>query len=100
MGLGGYLRSPAGVERRHPTYFQMLVRYRAVGSGRSGLHVGFGGGLMGYSERDRFDCCGFHLLGLEALGSRALTDRLSIRFGASLVVPLHVHPLVLLAWRL
>ena len=55
---------------------------------------------MGYSERDRFDCCGFHLLGLEALGSRALTDRLSIRFGASLVVPLHVHPLVLLAWRL
>ena len=78
----------------------MLVRYRAVGSGRSGLHVGFGGGLMGYSERDRFDCCGFHLLGLEALGSRALTDRLSIRFGASLVVPLHVHPLVLLAWRL
>ena len=59
VGLGGYLRSPAGVERRHPTYFQMLVRYRAVGSGRSGLHVGFGGGLMGYSERDRFDCCGF-----------------------------------------
>ena len=100
VGLGGHLRSPAGVERRHPTYFQMLVRYRAVGSGRSGVHVGFGGGLMGYSERDRFDCCGFHLLGLEALGSRALTDRLSIRFGASLVVPLHVHPLVLLAWRL
>ena len=37
---------------------------------------------------------------LEALASKSLTERLSIRFGASLVVPLHVHPTVLLAWGL
>ena len=33
VGLGGVLRSPAGKEHRRATYFQMLVRYRAVGSG-------------------------------------------------------------------
>ena len=51
-----------------------------------------------YNEDGRFDY-GFHLLGLEALGSRALTERLSIRFGASAVIPLHIHPTVLLAWE-
>ena len=41
VGLGGYLRSPAGVERRHPTYFQMLVRYRGrrLGAERSARRV-------------------------------------------------------------
>lgn len=39
-----------------------------------------------------------HLIGAEALVSRRLTDRLSIRFGASAVVPISVNPIVLLAW--
>ena len=98
IGLGGVLRGTTwDIERRRPTYFQILVRYRAVGSGRSGLHVGIGGGLWGYIQNDDFDF-GPHLLGLEALGSRALTKRLSVRFGASVVIPLHIHPTVLLAW--
>ena len=73
------------------------MRYRAVGSERNGLHVGIGGGLWGYIQDDHFEF-GPHFLGLEALGSRALTERLSIRFGASVVIPLHIHPTVLLAW--
>ena len=72
IGLGGVLRgTTTDIERRHPSYFQMLVRYRAVDSGRSGLHVGIGGGLWGYIQDSRFDF-GPHFLGLEALGSRAL----------------------------
>ena len=98
IGLGGVLRGTTwDVERRRPTYFQILVRYRAVGSERNGLHVGIGGGLWGYIQDDHFEF-GPHFLGLEALGSRALTERLSIRFGASVVIPLHIHPTVLLAW--
>ena len=98
IGLGGVLRGTTwDIERRRPTYFQVLVRYRAVGSGRSGLHVGIGGGLWGDIQDDHFDF-GPHFLGLEALRSRALTERLSIRFGASVVIPLHIHPTVLLAW--
>ena len=77
----------------------MLVRYRSVGPGGTGLHVGIGGGLVGWTE-DGFHGYGLHLLGLEALASKSLTERLSIRFGASLVEPLHVHPTVLLAWGL
>ncbi len=30
---------------RRSTYFQVLVRYRSVGLGETGLHVGLGGGL-------------------------------------------------------
>ena len=98
LGLGGVLRGTTwDIERRRPSYFQILVRYRAFGSGRSGLHVGIGGGLWGYIQDDHFDF-GPHFLGLEALASRALTERLSIRFGASAVVPLSVNPVVLLAW--
>ena len=45
-------------------------------------------------------CAG--LLGCMAGGSRdgpALTDRLGIRYGATVVAPLHAHPVVLAAWR-
>ena len=100
LGLGGVLRGHAGVERRRPTYFQVLVRYRSVGPGGSGLHVGLGGGLWGWTTEDGSHEYVLHLLGLEALASKSLTERLSIRFGASLVLPLHVHPTVLLAWGL
>ena len=74
LGLGGVLRGHAGVERRRPTYFQVLED-----------------GFFDYS---------YHLLGVEALASKTLTDRLSIRGGVSLVVPIHVNPTVLLAWQL
>ena len=100
LGLGGVLRGHAGVERRRPTYLQVLVRYRSVGPGGTGLHVGLGGGLWGWTTEDGSHDYGLHLLGLEALASKTLTDRLSIRGGVSLVVPLHVNPTVLLAWRL
>lgn len=100
LGLGGVLRGHAGIERRRPTYFQVLVRYRSVGPGGSGLHVGLGGGLWGWTTEDGSHEYVLHLLGLEALASKSLTERLSIRFGASLVLPLHVHPTVLLAWGL
>ena len=69
-------------------------------SERSGLHVGLGGGLWGWTTEDGSHEYVLHLLGLEALASKSLTERLSIRFGASLVLPLHVHPTVLLAWEL
>ena len=36
----------------------------------------------------------------EAVASKILTDRLSIRGGVSPVVPIHVNPTVLPAWRL
>ncbi len=100
VGLGGVLRGHAGVERRRPTYFEVLVRYRSVGSGGTGLHVGIGGGLLAWTTEDGSHEYVLHLPSLEALASKSLTDRLSIRFGASLVVPLHVHPTVLLAWGL
>ena len=47
-----------------PTYFQLLVRYKSVGPGGTGLHVGIGGGLVGWTE-DGFHGYGLHLLGLE-----------------------------------
>lgn len=100
VGLGGVLRGHAGVERRRPTYFQVLVRYRSVGPGGTGLHVGIGGGVLGWTTEDGSQEYVPYLLGLEALASKSLTERLSIRFGASLVLPLHVHPTVLLAWGL
>ena len=63
IGLGGVLRGTTwDVERRRPTYFQILVRYRAVGSERNGLHVGIGGGLWGYIQDDHFEF-GPHFLG-------------------------------------
>lgn len=98
VGLGGVLRGHAGVERRRPTYIQVLVRYRSVGPGGTGLHVGIGGGLLGWTTEDGSHEYGLHLLGLEALATKSLTERFSIRFGASLVVPVHVHPTVVLAW--
>ena len=61
------------------------------------VHFGIGGGLIAWEEDGRIGF-GMHLLGAEALVSRRLTDRLSIRFGASAVVPISVNPIVLLAW--
>ena len=65
--------------------------------------LGVGGGLWGYGER--FDGGGSrygwhpHFLAVEALHSRTLMDRLSLRLGVGAVPPIHVHPTVLLAWE-
>lgn len=98
-GLGGTPVDEHGVyERYRPTYLQVLARFRPTDS----MILGIGGGLLGYGER--FDDGGSnfgwhpHLLAVEALHSRTLTDRLSLRLGVSAVVPVHVHPTVLLAW--
>lgn len=56
------------------------------------------GGQIAWVEEDGRLGLGGHLLGAEASVSRRLTDRLSIRFGASAVVPFSVNPTVLLAW--
>jgi len=97
VGLGGSLRGHA-TERRHPSYYQVLLRYRRVGADGTGMHVSFGGGLVGWLEDDGFGAT-IHLLGIEALVSKAVTDRISIRGGVGVVVPFHVHPVVLLAWQ-
>ena len=97
VGLGGLLRGHAGAERRHPTYAQVLIRYRRGSRDGLGLHLGIGGGMWGAVDEDGF-AFGYHILGVEALASKRLNDRLSIRGGVSTVVPLHVHPTVLLAW--
>ena len=67
-----------------------------------GAELGAAGGRSPAShvawEEDGRIGFGMHLIGAEALVSRRLTDRLSIRFGASAVVPISVNPIVLLAW--
>lgn len=87
VGLGGLLADDHGNERRRPGYFQVLARYRAGDD----VHFGIGGGLIAWEEDGRIGF-GIHLLGAEALVSRRLTDRLSIRFGASAVVPILGEP--------
>ena len=94
LGIGGVLRGHAGDERRFPSYFQILARYRA----EDGVHFGIGGGLISWVEEDGQLGFGAHLLGVEVLASRRLTDRLTLRYGVSAVVPLHVNPTVLFAW--
>ena len=85
-------------ERCQPTYMQILLRYRSSDRGEAACTWGIGGGLDGWFDDDG-GTFGVHLLAVEALGSKALTDRLSLRAGVSAVVPVHVHPVVMLAWR-
>ena len=92
VGLGGLLADEF-TERRRPSYFQILARWRAD----DGVHWGIGGGLITWFENGRFGGAG-HVLAGEALVSKRLTDRFTIRFGASTVVPISVNPVVVLAW--
>ena len=96
----------AAVERRNPWYAQVAARRRVVQAHRTEAHFAFGGGMWGWQETVNFFgepehrfVRGRHFLALEALLSQALTDRLSIRGGLTLVVPVHLHPVVLAAWR-
>ena len=95
------------LERNRLTYLHALVRYRRALTRNYDLHVGFGGGLL--SWRETFDggdavrsemALWPHWGAVEVLVSRAVTERLSIRAGVtSVMVPLHLHPVVLAAYK-
>ncbi len=87
-GVGDF----AGDRRRRAT-FQVLARL--LGGEWSALQ--HRGGQIAWVEEDGRLGLGGHPLGAEGSVSRRLTDRLSIRFGASAVVPFSVNPTVLLA---
>ena len=93
VGLGGLLADDHGNERRRPSYFQILAKWRAD----DGVHWGIGGGLITVSENGRL-LVGGPGLAAEALVSKRLTDRFGIRFGVSTVVPISVNPVVVLAF--
>ena len=105
-GIGSRPGKYAVVERRNPVYVQVLARRRVAQTDRTEAHFGIGGGMWGWQEtvdvadgpvqRSRR---GPHFLALEALVSHALTDRLSLRGGIALVLPVHLHPVVVAAWR-
>ena len=95
------------VERRYPTYIQITARYRVAQADKTEAHFGIGGGVMGWGETFdygdgpvRRTAWGPHFQALEALVSQALTDRFRVRFGVTMVPFLHLHPVVLAAWKL
>ena len=112
VGLGsGHPDEPGVVERRHPMYFQVLLRYRTQEPGGGSMQVGIGGGVMTYGQTwdlgygdgrtiEEFKYGGVHILAVEALRSIPLDDRLSLKIGATMVLPFHVHPVMLFAWKL
>ena len=104
-GLGSVNPDEFGViERRYPMYFQALLKYRTQESGGGSMHVGIGGGIVAWSETrdfghgDKFKG-GLHILAVEALRSIPLSDRLNMKVGATMVLPFHIQPVVLFAWR-
>lgn len=110
VGLGGSVLPESGrhIERSYPIHIQVIVRRRFPVGDTGALLVGFAAGAQSYyasavdgtaSAQGRRRKWWYHLLGLEALGSWALTERLDVRVGASAVVTLHVHPVALLAWQ-
>ena len=110
VGLGsGHPHEPGIVERRYPMYLQVLLRYRTQESGGGSMHFGLGGGIMAYSQTwdlgygdgrtgEQFEYFG-HVLAVEALRSIPLGDRLNLKIGATMVLPFHVQPVALLAWK-
>ena len=95
-------------ERRNPGYLQVLARYRFASLGKTTLYAGIGGGVLWFGDtprsgfggpaEDRFQVWP-HLLALEALVSRTITERLSLRGGVTLVPLIHLHPVVLVAYK-
>ena len=94
------------LKRSHLAYVQATVRYRHPLSPGVQLHVGFGWGLASWRETGA-DSRGTLRSGkelfaglpaVEALISRAVTDRFSVRAGVTAVPLIHVHPVVLVAY--
>ena len=105
-GFGAADPNEHGVmERRNPAYFQVMARYRTADAGKTQLYAGIGGGVGRVEETrrsgERSTYWFPHLLALEAVVSRTVTERLSIRGGITVVLPahVHVHPVVLAAFR-
>lgn len=96
LGFGGAVRLDDGPvtgshyqgRYAHPTYIQLLLRYRT----RWGVFFGFGGGVDGLGHP--------HVGTIEVLKSIVLTERASIHLGGSTLFPLQVTPVALLAWKL
>ena len=107
VGIGSIPEDEGYVtEHRNPMYVQVVARRQVVQSDQTEAHFGIGGGMLGWRETVDFgdgpeirSVRGPHFLALEALVSQALTDRLCVRGGVTLVVPVHLHPVVLVAWR-
>lgn len=100
VGIGGELppKYPIAPEfgdriRSWPSYFQVMARWRADDS----VHLAVGGGLITWAEDGRIRF-GVHVIAAEALASKRLTDRFTLRFGASAVLPFSVNPVVVLAF--
>ncbi len=105
-GFGAFDPGEYGVsERRDPAYFQVMARYRSSVSGRTTFHAGIGGGVGRYGETGWIVSGGRrtrwfpHFLALEALASQEITERFSVRAGVSMVVPIHLHPVVLASYK-
>ena len=110
-GFGSFDPGDHGVaERRDPAYFQIMARYRSASDEKTVFHAGIGGGVGRVGETSRFDpgILGHagrrtiwypHLLAVEALVSQRLTERINIRTGVTMVVPVYVHPVVLAAYK-
>ena len=102
VGFGSNQPDEVGViERRNPMHFQAFVRYRTEGVGDDFMGVGIGAGwTFVKTVRRSFEeyTQGPHLFALEALRAMTLTERLTLKVGASLG-PLHLHPVVLFAWK-
>ena len=96
VGFGGAVRLDDGPavgshyqgRYAHPTYIQLLLRYRT----RWGVFFGFGGGVDALGRP--------HVGTIEVLKSIVLTERASIHLGGSTLLPLQVTPVALLAWKL
>ena len=96
-------------ERRDPVYAHVMARFRTVGDGMTSFHAGIGGGVSRVGETPRFDpgILGErpdsrwfpNLLVLEGLGPQQITERFSVRVGITMVVPVHLQPVVLAAYR-
>ena len=108
VGIGSELpRYDYVLKRSRLTYVQATVRYRYPLSPGTDLHVGFGWGMASWrataaDSRGRVRSetrSSAWLPAVETLVSQAVTDRLSVRAGVTGVPLIHVHPVVLMAYR-
>ena len=108
VGIGSeHPRYDYVLERNRLTYVQATVRYRHPLSPGTDLQVGFGWGMASWREKATDSRGGVRsetrssvwLPAVEALVSQAVTDRISVRAGVTGVPLIHVHPVVLMAYR-
>lgn len=104
MGFGSVDTGESGiVERRHPKYLDIIMRYRTEplsGAGRT--YFGIGGGIISWGETfwngDDGTVVGPYFLALEAMRSFPLNDRLDMNIGVTMIPAVYVQPVVMLSW--